>query len=74
MGYHFSNSEDLKLKKSQISLISDYEDDIYVDSQLSKVFRVSDWSILYPIKREGLRLDIFNPKYCLNVWDYIFRY
>ena len=49
----------------------EYEADIYVYSQLSKVFKVDSWSIVYPIKRDGLLPSFLNPKYGTNIWDYI---
>ena len=49
----------------------EYEDDTYVDGKLSKVFRVEEWEIKYPVKRAGIRPEIINPSYGTNVWDYI---
>lgn len=42
-----------------------------VDGEVSAVFYVDEWEIMYPIKRNSVLPDFLNPQYARNIWDYI---
>ena len=50
----------------------EYEKDAYSAGQLARVFNVKHWSILYPIKRDGILPSWLSPKYGITIWDYSF--
>ena len=47
----------------------EYKQNVYNAEQWSRTFEVDSWSILYPIKRDGLLPGFLYPKYGLTIWD-----